>query len=52
VPATSSLGAGLGSAASTVGGGGDHMLALVAALGATTLGVLAAAVVRGRQRRS
>jgi hypothetical protein len=33
-----------------VGGGGDHLLALVAALGATTIAVLAAAVARARKR--
>jgi hypothetical protein len=51
VPRNASLGAGIGSATSAVGGGSDHLLALVAALGATTAVVLAAAIVRARARR-
>jgi len=51
VPHSASLSAGIGSATSAVGGGSDHLLALVAALSATTAVLLAAAIARARTRR-
>jgi hypothetical protein len=51
IPRDSSVGAGLAAASRAVGSGDRDLIALVAALGATTLAVTTAAVVRARRSR-